>query len=494
MSEGRFPTLSRHLDVLRASWRAQNESDRNARPQSDHEFLPAALEIMEKPPSPGLRWLLLALCGLFTIALIWSIIGKVDVVAVASGRVVPSGNVKIIQPLEIGTVRAIHVRNGQRVRAGQLLVELDPTIVTADAAQAGQGLLDARLVAARNAALIAHVEGRGTRFVAPPGTPPEIAATQERFVRTSIAEYEAQRTTLLRQRAERAAELAAANAEIASLQQTLPLVDRQLAARQELADRGHFSRLRLLEYEQLRIEHIQNIAVQRANAQRASAAMATLEAEARTLRETFGRTAIIEMATAQNEASQRAQEVTRTGRRQQYQQLRAPVSGTVQQLSISTIGGVVQPAQSLMIIVPDDSEVIVEAQILNRDIGFIREGQAVRVKLEAFPFTDYGLIEGVVESISRDAIDTGAPDQRDAANNGGRGNGGPAGANAGAGQGLVYAARIRLNRRTILVRGREQVIGPGLAVQAEIKTGERRIIQYLLSPIAQSLDEAGRER
>lgn len=486
MTEGRFPNLSRHLDVFRASWRAQNESDANARPQSDHEFLPAALEIMEKPPSPGLRWLLLSLCGLFTIALIWSIIGKVDVVAIASGRVVPSGNVKIIQPIEVGMVRAIHVRNGQRVRAGQLLVELDPTIATADAAQAGQGLLDARLIAARNEALIAHIEGRGGRFVAPPGTPSEIAATQSRFVRTSIAEYEAQRVTLQRQRAEHAAELAAANAEISSLQQTLPLIDRQLAARQELADRGHFSRLRLLEYEQLRIEHIQNIAVQRANAQRASAAMATLESEGRTLRETFGRTAITELSTAQNEVGQRAQEVTRSDRRATFQQLRSPVSGTVQQLAISTIGGVVQPAQSLMIIVPDDADVIVEAQILNRDIGLIREGQAVRVKLEAFPFTDYGLIEGVVESISRDAIDTsqgsgGRDFQRDANNRPTQ-------------PGLVYAARIRLNRRTIRVQGRDQVIGPGLAVQAEIKTGERRIIQYLLSPIARTLDEAGRER
>jgi hemolysin D len=495
MSEDRFPNLFRHFSVLRASWREQNALDATARPKSDHEFLPAALEIMEKPPSPGLRWLLLSLCGLFTIALIWAIMGRVDVVAVASGRVVPSGNVKVIQPIEIGTVRAIHVRNGQQVRAGQLLVELDPTIATADVAQAGQGLLDAQLNAARSAALIAHVEGRRAGFVSPIGTPPEVAATQAQFVRSAIAEYEAQRNTFQRQRAERAADLHAAQAEISSLQQTLPLIDRQLAARQELAEQGHFSRLRLLEYQQLRIEHIQKIAVQQANAERANAAMATLDAEERTLRETFGRTAVTELATAQNEASQRIQEVARTDRRAEYQQLRAPVSGTIQQLAISTVGGVVQPAQALMIIVPDDAEVIVEAQILNRDIGFVREGQAVRVKLEAFPFTDYGLIEGVVEQISRDAIDTGqaSANPGDLASNGGRG-GGAAGSSEGAGQGLVYAARIRLNRRTILISGREQIIGPGLAVQAEIKTGERRIIQYLLSPIAQTMDEAGRER
>ena len=118
----RFPLLARHWAILKESWQRQDEAEVNAKPRSDHEFLPAALEIMEKPPSPGYRYLMLGLCGLFAIALAWSFIGKVDVVATASGKVIPSGNVKLIQPLEMGTVRAIHVRNGQRVKAGQLLV------------------------------------------------------------------------------------------------------------------------------------------------------------------------------------------------------------------------------------------------------------------------------------------------------------------------------------------------------------------------------------
>jgi hemolysin D len=126
---------------------------------------------------------------------------------------------------------------------------------------------------------------------------------------------------------------------------------------------------------------------------------------------------------------------------------------------------------------------VVEAQILNKDIGFIREGQSVRVKLEAYNFTDYGLIEGVVETISRDAIDLSQ-------------SGGPLKDDKGrpVQVGLVYAARIRLLTHTIRIAGRDQAIGPGLAVQAEIKTGERRIIQYLLSPIAKTMNEAGRER
>ena len=108
----RYPTLAHHVDVLRASWRFQSEAAASAKPRSDHEFLPAALEIMEKPPSPGLRWLMLSICILFTVALAWSIIGKVDVVATATGKVIPTGSVKVIQPIELGYVRAIHVRNG----------------------------------------------------------------------------------------------------------------------------------------------------------------------------------------------------------------------------------------------------------------------------------------------------------------------------------------------------------------------------------------------
>ena len=127
--------------MLREAWRQQNDADRNRKPIDEHEFLPAALEIMEKPPSPGLRILMLTLCSLFAIALLWSFIGRVDVVAVASGKTLPVANVKLIQPIEIGAVRAIHVRNGQRVRKGQLLIELDPTVAGAEEAQATQGLL-----------------------------------------------------------------------------------------------------------------------------------------------------------------------------------------------------------------------------------------------------------------------------------------------------------------------------------------------------------------
>ena len=468
----RFPALARHWAILKTSWRMQDEADAVAKPRTDHEFLPAALEIVERPPSPGWRWLMLSLCGLFLVALVWSIVGKVDVIATASGKVVPSGNVKIIQPIEIGYVRAIHVKNGQHVKAGDLLIELDPTLAGADAAQASSNLLTSEVVAARNDALLGHLGGRSAHFAPPPGTSSEIARTQSEFVRSTIAEYEGERSSLVQQRAENSAELRGALAEMAKLEKTLPIVEKQLAAREELAEKGYFSKIRLLEYEQLKVEHEQNIAVQRARADQAGAAIRNIDAQLLRLRGTFGKTAVAELSESQEKLGLAREEVTKAQRRTAFQQLRAPVSGTVQQLVVNTVGGVVQPAQPLMIIVPDNAEAVVEAHILNRDIGFIREGQAVRVKLEAFPFTDYGIVPGVVESISRDAVELPAQSSGET--------GGPQASGLPPPQGLVYSARIRLLKRAIRVGGREQRIGPGLAVRAEIKTGERRIIQYLL--------------
>ncbi|WHU01959.1 HlyD family type I secretion periplasmic adaptor subunit [Sphingomonas sp. NIBR02145] len=465
----RFPNLAHHWQVLRTAWRMESEAKARRRPKLDHEFLPAALEMIEKPPSPGLRWLMLLLCSLFGVALLWSWIGKVDTVAVATGKVVPSAKIKIIQPIEIGAVRAIHVRNGQRVKRGQLLIELDPTLAGADDAQASQGLLSARLTQARSDALVRYLATGHLAYVPPEGTPAAVAATQAGLARAAVAEYQAERASLQEARAQSSADLAAANAELAKLLQTLPLVDQQLEGRRTLTDKGYYSRLKLLEYEQLRVEHVQNIAVQRSTAAKARAAIANTDAQIARLRETFGKAAFSDLSEAEDKGAVASEEIRKTLRRRQYQELRSPVDGVVQQLAIHTVGGVVQPAQPLLVIVPSADEVEVEAQILNRDIGFIREGQPVRVKLEAFPFTDYGLIDGEVASISRDAIE----DEK---------------------RGLIYAVRVRLKRRTIAIGGREMPIGPGLAVQAEIRTGERRIIQYLLSPIAETIDEAGRER
>lgn len=491
MEAGRFPVLSRHVSVLAESWRRRHDVDKGVVRRLDHEFLPAALEIVEKPPSLGLRALLLTLCGLMVVALAWSFVGRVDVIAVATGKTIAAGNTKIIQPLQIGSVRRIYVHDGDFVRKGQLLIELDPTVAAADDAQSSKTLLAAQVVNARNQAILAYLGGRPARFVAPAGTPPEVVETQERLVRTAIASYGSERASLVEQRAQRAAELDAANAQIAKLKDTLPYLDEQIAARRELTDKGYFSKLKLLEYEQARVEHLRDTDVQRASAVRARASIADIDAQLAKLRETFERNAAIELSDATDKAGTAAEEVKKAEKMRELLQLRSPVDGVVQQLAVSTVGGVVQPAQPLMVIVPCSgsssnacrSSVEAEAYVLNRDIGFVRRGQRVVVKLEAFSFTDYGYIEGHVTTVSRDAVDLGAS-RPDAQKQG-------SGAKA---QGPVYVAHIDLDCWAVRNRDLCRRAGPGMAVQAEIKTGSRRVIEFLLSPLSKTVREAGRER
>lgn len=178
-----------------------------------------------------------------------------------------------------------------------------------------------------------------TCCVAPEGTPSDVKATGQAFVRNAVAQYEAQHASLSQQRAENQAALAAANAEIMKLEEALPFIDQQMSARAELAEKGFFSRLKLLEYEQLRAEHLRNIDVQQANRMRAEASIGRLDAELRSLRAGFGRTAVTDLAEANDRATMASEELRKAERRRQYQELRAPVDGVVQQLAVSTVGG-----------------------------------------------------------------------------------------------------------------------------------------------------------
>ncbi|MFN3727341.1 MAG: HlyD family type I secretion periplasmic adaptor subunit [Allosphingosinicella sp.] len=459
--------LARHWAVLSSAWSLETERAREKRRREQTEFLPAALEVIETPASPFGRiglWLLIGGVGL---ALIWAVVGRLDVVVVAPGRTLPADRVKIVQPSDLGVVRAIHVRDGQQVRAGQLLIELDPTAAGADDAQARTGLVAAEVDRARSRALLSYLAGRGLHFSAPPGVPGEVAAVQRDLVRSQVEDYEARRGVLLRERGQHAAELSGAQAEIAKIGETLPLLDRQLDARRSLADKGHFSRLRVLELEEERIERVRNIEVQQAAAARAREAMGGIDAQIAQLRSELLRSTVKDLADAQDNADLRSREIEKTDMRRRLMQLRAPVDGTVQQLAVHTLGGVVQPAEALMVIVPRDGQLVVEAMVPNKDVGFLRAGQPVRIKIEAFPFTDHGTVDGRLESISPDAIED---EQR----------------------GLVYSARVRILDGP---GGRPRLpLTPGMAVTAEIKTASRRVIQYLLSPIMTRIDEAGREQ
>jgi hemolysin D len=199
-----------------------------------------------------------------------------------------------------------------------------------------------------------------------------------------------------------------------------------------------------------------------------------------------------DLSEAERKAGELTQDLVKAERKASEQVLRAPIDGTVQQLMIHTVGGVVTPAQQLMLVVPTESTLEAEAMISNRDIGFVNEGQAAEVKIDTFNFTRYGLIEGKIVSVSHDAIIRDKPPQDPSAK--GKNGGALSESSEPAGQELLYSARVLLDRTQMQVDNKTVPLAPGMAVTVEIKTGSRRLIEYVMSPVLRYRSESMRER
>jgi len=465
-----FGGLRHHLRVLSESWRQESERRKDVRRSVEVDFLPAALEVIEKPPSPLGRIMMWTMLALFTAAVLWACLGHVDVVATAQGRLIPRERVKVVQAPEIGVVQAIHAEDGMAVKAGDVLVELDPTIAGADEASARQRLMVAEVAVARARALLVYLdEGSSPHFLAPKDVEQAVAETQQRLIMARAREFEATRDALVQERAERQAELKVIEREESKLAETVPLLDEQIAARSELLEKGLTPRLLFLEARERQVTMHKDLQIAGEQKLRTLAAIAAVERRIEQLTQEFRRTVVGELAEAESERAVAAQELAKAAQRKRMQTLKAPIDGIVQHLAVHTLGGVVEPAQPLMVIVPGKGELVIDALVLNKDVGFVEEGDLVEVKLEAFPFTKFGVIAGTLEDLSSDAIE----DEH---------------------LGLVYQARIALAGQTIRVAGRDVRLAPGMASTAEIKTGKRRIIEFLLSPLLRYKDEALRER
>jgi len=325
-----FEGLNRHWAILKESWRTEGERRKRRKLIDEVDFLPAALEILEKPPSPLGRTLLWLLAALFTIAVTWATFGKVDVVATAPGRVIPRERVKVVQPAEIGVVRAIHVHDGQRVKRGEVLIELDPTISGAEEQQSRRTLLRARIAAARAEAVLAHLDGEPARFEPPAGTPDGAVLMQRRLIASRISEYEASLAALKQSRAEREAGLAVVSQELKKLRQTLPLLEEQVEARRILVEKGLNSRLLFLELQERLVERRQNIAIQVDQARKEKAAVTAIDRQIDQLTQEFRKTVLTELAEAQDEMMLQGQELRKASKRKVLQKLVAPEDGVVQ--------------------------------------------------------------------------------------------------------------------------------------------------------------------
>jgi hemolysin D len=454
-------------------------------------FLPAALEIVETPPSPVGRAVAWTIVVVFSAALAWASIGTVDIVAVALGKIIPSGRTKTIQPFETGVVRAIAVRDGQSVKAGDVLIELDPTITGAESGRLKSDLLSARLDTARLEAALSKGDPQAD-FKPPQEAPAAIANMHRRLLVSQVSEQKAKLSAIEGQVLQKEAELATIRASIAKLKALIPPLEERVEIRKHLVSKELGSRLIYLQDQQELIGQRQEVLVQESRLAETEAAITGLaQARSRTVAE-YERGLLDELAKAEQKAAGLAQEIIKAEQRTSLQKLTAPVDGVVQQLAVTTIGGVVQPAQALMAIVPADSQLEIEAMISNRDIGFVEVGQAVAIKVDAFNFTRYGLLQGKVLSVSHDAIARDKPQEKGGGAD--KQQGTDAASSEPKGQELNYAVRVSLDRTRIQVEDKTVNLSPGMAVTVEIKTGSRSIISYLLSPLVRYRHESLRER
>ena len=453
-------------------------------------FLPAALEIVETSPSPIGRLLAANIILLFCLALIWSWFGTIDIVASATGKIMPSGRTKVIQPFETGVVRSIRVQDGQAVKAGDVLIELDPTVNAAERDHSQNDLLAEKLNIARLRAALAAVDDREPEFVAPAGADPGLVATQRQLLLNQVTEHRAKIAALARQQAQKEAEQATTAATIHKLEAMIPVVQQRVDIRKTLMERELSSKITYFEILQLLVEQQEELSVQKSHLTEAEAAVAAIRETRGQAAAEYRHTLSDELAKAEQKASGLAQDLIKAEQKTRLQRLASPVDGVVQQLAIHTVGGVVTPAQALMVIVPSDSRLEIEAMVSNRDIGFVHPGQGAEIKIDTFSFTRYGLLRGEVLSVSQDAIIRDQPQDRSADRRPGSQND----SSEPKGQELNYSARVSLDRTKMRIDDRMVDLSPGMAVTVEIKTGSRTILDYLLSPLIRYQQDVLHER
>jgi hemolysin D len=473
--------------------------------KTDHSalyaFLPAAIELEHTPSSKAGRAIIWLIAFLFLIALLWATFGKIDIVAVAQGKVIPTEAVKQIQSLETARIKAIHVKEGLRVQQGQVLIELDSLLAKAEldtlkAEQAGveqnlqrlrklSAFLSSADISMRFGESVVRQQASQQRELDSPHHSqrqlsqqlphqlPGQLALQQAQLQQEKSEVSAQLVNFENERIKLQAEQKMVQAEISKKQQVLPVLQERVNALDILRKKSYGSKLQYLELKQTLIEQQQDLAVQQVRREQLIQSEGSVSAQQALYLADKRKQTLAERNALQVQFDALAQQVLKAEQRLQHFTLVAPISGEVQQLMVHTVDGVVQSAQTLMQIVPSDSSLEVEAMILNKDIGFVEEGQTVAVKIDTFNFTKYGLIEAELVSISDDAISQNTTTET---------------------PGLVYRARVKLNKDSLLVEGRDLRLQPGMSVTAEIKTGQRRLIEFFLSPLLRYKQESLGER
>ena len=443
------------------------------------DFSPSLLRIQEKPPAPLAGWMLRLLIALLAGLLLWAAFGRLDIVAVADGKLVPSTYLKIVQPAEQGIVKEILVKEGEKVAAGQVLVRMDPALAAADARAMTSDHQNKRLALRR---IDAQLLGRP--LLREKGDPAELYAQVSAQHAANVRAYEnalAQERALLEKARH---DLAAAQATKAKLEQVLPHYVEQEKAFEKLTRDGFAGRILYTDKQRERIEKEQDLRTQESIIRSNQALIEQSERKATQITADYRRQLQTERVEVAAQLERAAQELAKISHRSELLELRAPQAGIVKDLATHTAGTVAAPGTILMTLVPEGDPLVAEVWVSNQDVGFVRPGQEAKVKLAAFQFQKYGLIEGRVLHVNADSTEAASPNTRSDALGGRDRPMGP----------LAYRALVELGSQELAADGRRYALQPGMQVAGEIHLGTRTILEYLLSPVQRAFHEAARER
>ena len=499
--------VQRYSSVWKQVWAVREQLDPPKREQDERAFLPAHLELTETPLSAAPKWIARLVILFALISLLWAIFGKLDIVAVAQGKTSLGGRSKTIQALETAVVERINVKDGQTVKKGDVLIELAGIGSDSDYNRSLDALRAAYLNKWRSETLLAAIEnGHSPRLSSSIDTDKQVNNTQDAKQAASAPQglQAASETTSLKQqiiasipqsaiieaqtlvlnqyqawstkdqqlasvKEQRIAERASTQSQISKLAAMTQIEGQRVSDYRELVAQDYLAKHSLLEQESKYIQAKNDLASQQSTLQQITQAIKQAEDERTLNTQTIKRDTLDVLRQANEQIGQLEPEAAKAEQRKQLLTLTAPVDGTVQQLAMHTIGGVVTAAQPIMVIVPSEDKLEIEAIVPNKDIGFVQVGQEVVVKIESFPYTRYGYLTGKVKTVSFDAVEN-----KDL--------------------GLVYTAIVSLDKDTLNIEGKPVRLDAGMNATAEIKTGKRSVISYLLSPLQTKVDESLRER
>ena len=442
------------------------------------DFAPGILRVQHQPPSPLPKLVLYSVIGLFTILLVWAIFGQLDVIAVAEGKLVPQTYLKIVQPSESGIVQEILIHEGQEVKAGQVLMRMDAMLSNADTQSLASELSQKSLALRR-----IDAELSGVAFTPAANDPPELFRQVEA---QRVANQQAYQDALNQERmvlGKAREDLSAAFEIQEKLKQILPVYQAQEQAFDKLAKDGYAGKLMALDHSRERIEKEQDMRAQNYTVASLKLTITQSQKKIAQITSNYRQQLQNERAEKYSQYQKLQQEWVKQSHRNTLMELKASQAGTIKDLATHTVGTVVSPGTVLMTLVPLNESLHAEVWINNQDVGFVHAQQSVKVKLAAFPFQKYGMVDGVVTHVSADASD--APASK---------NGQAQTETMPTAQPLNYKAMVTLSTQYVESDGKRHRLSPGMQVSAEIKQGERTVLEYLLSPVQKAFHESGRER